>query len=634
MAQQIINIGVAQEDHTGDGLREGGDKINANLTELYATVVPYLYVSGAAADGVTDDTAAIQAAIDAANAAGSRIIIFKDATYYLAGTLVPKPGAILQGVPWTTTTAGVYSRGTRFLGNDSNDGIKWVPTTYSSQPTNGQIQAAAVRGFGVRDIAFDSFATAINAGGLYNSGFFRSEFRNILVNNATVWGVYFENCSQCTWSNIQTRVAQAGSVGGQYYGASHTAYTHGNSSYSWLYNTCDVELTRNVVFQTRAGAALNQVEIYQVQGSGFGTTVLSSQTCTLTNGSTSVTVSDSTRFKVDEPVGFTTAPGGGFGSFAYQSFFVTEIIDPTHIRLANTQRGAHISFTGSTNNFTILSFGFPCLEVSGYSYNNDPNPNGTSNSAFQAITLNGVDVEGAAGCQMLIQNAHINLHIDTVTAPFTGKGVTYLSNLCVRGCNGVWDSVYALNVDMDSGTAPFFTPGGYIASWVNVAPLGTWYDYALTQFVFNLSNSLANGTHTFINQKDQVTGKYFTYPEVPIGQCQNYSSSTSLALTPQLSGTILYSGAGAATWTLPQLTSGRGGAAFGNSAGMLFNVVNDSADGAALTLNAFSAAQPFGYRTSAKTSYSIPRGGSLSVHASWVAASSVFWSVLTINGAT
>lgn len=36
MAQQTINIGAAPDDGTGDTLRDGGDKINDNFTELYA----------------------------------------------------------------------------------------------------------------------------------------------------------------------------------------------------------------------------------------------------------------------------------------------------------------------------------------------------------------------------------------------------------------------------------------------------------------------------------------------------------------------------------------------------------------------------------------------------------------------
>lgn len=38
MAQQTINLGTVANDGTGDDLRTGGDKINDNFTELYATV--------------------------------------------------------------------------------------------------------------------------------------------------------------------------------------------------------------------------------------------------------------------------------------------------------------------------------------------------------------------------------------------------------------------------------------------------------------------------------------------------------------------------------------------------------------------------------------------------------------------
>lgn len=38
MAQQIIDLGAVANDGTGDTLREGGDKINDNFTELYASL--------------------------------------------------------------------------------------------------------------------------------------------------------------------------------------------------------------------------------------------------------------------------------------------------------------------------------------------------------------------------------------------------------------------------------------------------------------------------------------------------------------------------------------------------------------------------------------------------------------------
>ena len=39
MTQQILNIGAAPGDHTGDTLRTGGQKINANFAELYTTLL-------------------------------------------------------------------------------------------------------------------------------------------------------------------------------------------------------------------------------------------------------------------------------------------------------------------------------------------------------------------------------------------------------------------------------------------------------------------------------------------------------------------------------------------------------------------------------------------------------------------
>lgn len=46
MAQQIINIGTTANDHTGDTLRSGGSKINANFTELYSSLAGLLELKG------------------------------------------------------------------------------------------------------------------------------------------------------------------------------------------------------------------------------------------------------------------------------------------------------------------------------------------------------------------------------------------------------------------------------------------------------------------------------------------------------------------------------------------------------------------------------------------------------------
>ena len=57
MAQQTINIGAAANDNTGDSIRDGGDKINDNFTELYGLHLDNRVIVKQASDfGVIDST--------------------------------------------------------------------------------------------------------------------------------------------------------------------------------------------------------------------------------------------------------------------------------------------------------------------------------------------------------------------------------------------------------------------------------------------------------------------------------------------------------------------------------------------------------------------------------------------------
>ena len=124
MTQQTINVGTVPNDQTGDQARTAFQKVNANFTEVYAGAIPALSAStgsslvghigagtgavattvqaklreivsakdfGAVGDGVTDDTAAIQAALNT----GAQVRLEKLTYLISSALLIPSGGGLI-----------------------------------------------------------------------------------------------------------------------------------------------------------------------------------------------------------------------------------------------------------------------------------------------------------------------------------------------------------------------------------------------------------------------------------------------------------------------------------------------------------------------------------------------------------
>lgn len=175
---------------------------------------------GAVGDGVTDDTAAIQSAIDAAHNSGGGIVYIPRGIFFVSSTLVLKPNVILTG-----SGAGAYFAGTGydrisvikpssgFVGND----------IIRADPADISYGLSYTFGIAIRNLLIDmlnvknSAKTAIKLMSLSNT----ENFENLrIINNNNGTDLYIGISANETalvpdglvFSNVYTLPADVGSV--------------------------------------------------------------------------------------------------------------------------------------------------------------------------------------------------------------------------------------------------------------------------------------------------------------------------------------------------------------------------------------------------------------------------------------
>ena len=181
MAQEIINIGAAANDGTGDPLRTAFDKVNNNFTQLYTTL------SASGPDG----------AIQFKNTNTLYSTLYVGGTYLIAGA----PGRIYysnNGSVWspanTGTEVGIYSLAydgidtiiavgaTGTILRSTDGGVTWASATsgvtenlygavgydgnFAVVGANGTILTSSVGGEGYTIVPTVTIAAPANAGGI------------------------------------------------------------------------------------------------------------------------------------------------------------------------------------------------------------------------------------------------------------------------------------------------------------------------------------------------------------------------------------------------------------------------------------------------------------------------------------
>lgn len=295
MTKQVIGIGSAPNDGTGDSARTAGGKINQNFTELYNNGSNFYAAPSSGSTG-------IQAAIDAASAAGGGTVFLASGTYTIDTPVTLKTGVSVIGVPSQYLGSAfldsqwVPTGGTIFAAGSATQGIIANSTNLGSPPSPWAPNA--ITGVRIQGITLSGFVDGMVVGGVNNPGFGNSTVEDMRFYNCSGWGLQLRNFSGCTFRNLRANKCQHGM---SFLSAvSATVQQMGNSIVDWLLvdlstiGAPDPNYSKSVWMGTDPAAwtptatlQLNEMKVSNVEVFGFG--LRTSITDTATYSQTAIT---------------------------------------------------------------------------------------------------------------------------------------------------------------------------------------------------------------------------------------------------------------------------------------------------------------------------------------------------------
>jgi len=428
------------------------DHVNRNVAPTNSAVVP--------ATGVADNVAITNAIASI----GTGTIFLNDSTYVFAASVTVPSGITIIGVPPTFVNSGnnnvfdagrVYSSGTRILGNGTATYDAFVGNnTNPGSPVNPGFGNNTLDNVTIRDMYIDGFRYPMQFGAANNMGLYGARIFNIWTAN-NKYPCEFHNFVHSDFDRLFDYTTNATYDGGFHFVgsvASSSILTPGNSRIGQVECLKRSKYNKGLVIESLTGSQLNQLDCHRLESYAFGSDGNINDSAIFTSGSANVQVPDSSIYRVDFPCILSGNVGSGPPSFFggagnYRNYFVTSIVDATHITLASMMGGTPIVSNGNAT-VTLVSSGYASITVIG---RGAPNTivSGVINSKFRSI-----DVEGAAGGNYLTATVAgvVGQCIADVEFEWNCPGGAFTNDSVLRGttdCRVMAD--YLINTDWDDG---------------------------------------------------------------------------------------------------------------------------------------------------------------------------------------
>jgi hypothetical protein len=358
------------------------------------------------------------------------------------------------------------------------------------------------------------------------------------VEGMTDWGFNFENFSEDTFDHLfsvsntngDMRFASTVELG---------TYEPGNSKFEQLFSSPLNNFAHGIVFaapgsDSNAQSNLGSVKVLDIQVNRFRDTLTSQSVTPAGGSSTSIAVTDLTKFSVGLPVWFTTTADGFTANVVYFVFSVSGASGSGTVTVALSPSAASAVSTTGSSALTLDSYGFANIEVAG----NDS----TASPSTVNVQLLGIDIEGYATVGIMDNRSTTSTYQIATSALHGGPSAV----LTRTAGQPTFISNGDLVTDIDSASGGIVSWTGSHGTDIQRSPQGVVFDSVLSTWALYLSANTGNTPDVY---RRGPNGN-FSYPATGMG-IGIFSIDTSAVLTSSRCGVIAFNGAASQVLTLP-----------------------------------------------------------------------------------